>query len=58
MGKEYRTDNDIEFDSVEDWIARADAIPEALETAVRKKIVMAFASDKLGLSKDLEKAGS
>jgi hypothetical protein len=34
MGEEYKFVTDIEFDPVEDWIARADAIPEALESAV------------------------
>ncbi len=44
MGEEYRTDRGIEFDPVEDWIARADAIPQALETAVRKKIAKHYGS--------------
>ena len=44
MGKEYRTDSGIEFDPVEDWAARADAIPEALETAIRKKIAKRYGS--------------
>lgn len=38
MGKEYRIVSGIEFDPVEDWIARADAIPGALETAISKKV--------------------
>ncbi|MGB6940100.1 MAG: hypothetical protein WBE14_26220 [Xanthobacteraceae bacterium] len=38
MGEEYRTDSGIEDDPVEDWVARPDAIPEALEVAIRKKI--------------------
>ena len=38
MAEEYRTNNGIEDDPVEDWVARADAIPEALEVAIRKKI--------------------
>jgi hypothetical protein len=38
MGKEYRSDSGIEDDPVEDWIARADAIPEALEAAIQRKI--------------------
>jgi len=37
MGKEYRTDGKIEFDPVEDWITRADAIPQALETAIGRR---------------------
>lgn len=47
MGKEYLTDSDdIELDDpVEDWIARADAIPEALETAIRKKVAKHYSSD-------------
>lgn len=45
MGKEYLTDSDIELDDpVEDWIARADAIPEALETAIRKKVAKRYGS--------------
>ena len=42
MGKEYRTDDGIEEDPVEDWIARADAIPEALEAAIQKKIAKRY----------------
>ena len=37
MGEEYRTDGGIEFDPAEDWAARADAIPQALETAIAKR---------------------
>jgi hypothetical protein len=44
MGMEYRTDRGSEFDPVEDWIARADAIPEALETAIRRKIAKHYGS--------------
>jgi hypothetical protein len=43
MGDEYELDCDsIEFDPVEDWIARADAIPQALETAINNKIKMHY----------------
>jgi hypothetical protein len=44
MGEEYRTDGGIEFDPAEDWAARADAIPQALETAIRKKGAKRYAS--------------
>jgi hypothetical protein len=44
MGKEYRIDSEIEFDPLEDWIARADVIPQALETAIRKKIAKHYGS--------------
>lgn len=44
MGKEYRTDGGIELDPVEDWAARADAIPQALETAIRKKVAKRYGS--------------
>jgi hypothetical protein len=42
MGTEYRSENGIEDDPVEDWIARADAIPEALEAAIQKKIAKRY----------------
>jgi hypothetical protein len=44
MGEEYKFDTGMEFDPVEDWIARADAIPEALETAIKKKIAKQYGS--------------
>jgi hypothetical protein len=44
MGEEYRTDGGIEFDPAEDWAARADVIPQALETAIRKKGAKRYAS--------------
>jgi hypothetical protein len=44
MGEEYRTDGGIEFDPAEDWAARADAIPQALETAMRKKVAKRYSS--------------
>lgn len=44
VGKEYQTDDGIEDDPVEDWIARADAIPGALEAAIQKKIAKRYGS--------------
>lgn len=44
MGEEYKVDTGIEFDPVEDWVARADAIPQALEKAIGKKIAKRYGS--------------
>jgi hypothetical protein len=44
MGEEYKFDTGIEFDPVEDWIARADAIPGALENAISKKVAKRYGS--------------
>lgn len=42
IGKEYQTASGIEEDPVEDWIARADAVPDALEAAIQKKIAKRY----------------
>ena len=46
MGAEYKIDTDTRFepDPVENWVARADAIPEALESAITKKIAKQYSS--------------
>jgi hypothetical protein len=48
LGQEYRKVKDadpvIEEDPIEDWIARADSIPEYLEKAIRDKIDMNYSS--------------
>ncbi len=44
MGEEYKLATGIEFDPVEDWLARADAIPEALENAISRKIAKCYGS--------------
>jgi hypothetical protein len=46
MGAEYKFDTDTGFepDPVENWEARADAIPEALERAITRKIAKQYSS--------------
>jgi hypothetical protein len=48
MGDEYKIDDTgIEWDPVEDWVARADAIPGALEAAVARKIAKRYSAPVL-----------
>lgn len=48
LGEEYRktkgTELVVEYDPVEDWVARADSIPEYLDQAIRDKIDMNYSS--------------
>jgi hypothetical protein len=44
MGAEFKVDTGIEPDPVEDWEARADAIPEALEAAINRKIAKRYST--------------
>jgi hypothetical protein len=44
MGEEYKFEREIELDPVENWNARADAIPDALETAIKKKVAKQYSS--------------
>ena len=44
MGEEYRTHGGIECDPAENWASRANAIPQALETAIRKKVAKRYGS--------------
>jgi hypothetical protein len=38
LGEEYREPRGMRFDPVEDWHARADSIPDYLDTAIRDKV--------------------
>jgi hypothetical protein len=44
MGEEYKFESGVQFDPVENWVARADAIPEALESAIKKKVAKQYGS--------------
>lgn len=46
MGDEYKagTDTDIENDPAEDWVENANAIPTALDGAIRKKVAKRYGS--------------
>jgi hypothetical protein len=45
MGDEYKFESRIEYDPVENWVARADAIPEPLESAIKRKVAKQYSSD-------------
>jgi hypothetical protein len=44
MGEEYKFDTGAMLDPVEDWIERANAIPTALDDAIRRKIEKRYSS--------------
>jgi hypothetical protein len=44
MGEEYKFSQTTRFDSVDDWLARADALPQALEEAISRKIAKRYGS--------------
>ena len=44
MWEEYQFDTKLELDPINNWIERADAIPDALEKAIRDKIAKRYSS--------------